>query len=142
MSEAFRGVHSALEKIRSSEIGHAHGAALDVPDLLVALTYLPTKTGNKAWWKLHANLWHQLFRRPLPRPFAARPFAARYAEVFRDCRECSLEPNRGISSQIRSGNAVDGKSARLQKAVTRRFVPEQWQPITKTGCVSGQLEFR
>jgi hypothetical protein len=40
MSEAFRGVHSALEKVRWSEIKHAHGPALDLPDLLVALTSL------------------------------------------------------------------------------------------------------
>ena len=42
-----------------SKVEHAHGPAVDVPDLFRALAEGNKKARDEAWYTLYGNLWHQ-----------------------------------------------------------------------------------
>jgi len=42
-----------------SDLGHAYGAATDVPDLIKAVAYGSKSEADKAWYELYGNIWHQ-----------------------------------------------------------------------------------
>ena len=59
MREDLKNVVLAIERVPWSDISHAYGPAIDIPDLIGELTSADAAIRNEAWSELHGNLWHQ-----------------------------------------------------------------------------------